>query len=107
MEFQAQTAAENPFGFGYLLNTLSLYLEKPVEITIINSENSELCESLFTNYLPNSLMITIQNSKQLSSLSEYPFFAGKSFEDKTSVFICKNFSCSLPLHTLDEVNSKL
>ena len=107
MEFQAQTAAENPFGFGYLLNTLSLYLQKPVEITIINSENSELCESLFTNYLPNSLMITIQNSEQLSSLSEYPFFAGKSFEDKTSVFICKNFSCSLPLRTLDEVNSKL
>ena len=50
MESQAQTAAENPFGFGYLLNTISLYLEKPTEITIINSENSELCNSLFKNY---------------------------------------------------------
>ena len=40
MESQAQIAAENPFGFGYLLNTLSLYLEKPIEITVINSENS-------------------------------------------------------------------
>jgi len=107
MESQAQIAAENPFGFGYLLNTLSLYLEKPVEITIINSENSELCKSLFTNYLPNSFMVTIQNSDQLTHLSEYPFFTGKSFEDKTSIFICKNFSCSLPLHTLDEVNSTL
>jgi len=107
MESQAQIAAENPFGFGYLLNTLSLYLEKPIEITVINSENSELCKSLLTNYLPNSFMVTIQNSDQLNSLSEYPFFSGKSFEEKTSVFICKNFSCSLPLHTLDEVNSKL
>jgi len=107
MESQAQIAAENPFGFGYLLNTISLYLEKPIEITVINSENSELCKSLLTNYLPNSLMVTIQNSDQLNSLSEYPFFSGKSFEEKTSVFICKNFSCSLPLHTLDEVNSKL
>jgi hypothetical protein len=107
MESQAQIAAENPFGFGYLLNTLSLYLEKPVEITIINSENSEICKSLFTNYLPNSFMVTIQNPDQLKNLSEYPFFTGKSFEDNTSVFICKNFSCSLPLHTLDEVNSKL
>ena len=107
MESQAQIAAENPFGFGYLLNTLSLYLEKPVEITIINSENSELCKSLFTNYLPNSFMITIQNSDQLNNISEYPFFSGKSFEEKTCVFICKNFSCSLPLQTLDEVNSKL
>jgi hypothetical protein len=107
MESQAQIAAENPFGFGYLLNTLSLYLEKPIEITVINSENSELCKSLFTNYLPNSFMVTIQNSDQLKNLSEYPFFTGKSFEDKTSVFICKNFTCSLALHTLDEVNSKL
>jgi len=107
LESQAQMAAENPFGFGYLLNTLSIYLEKPLEITIINPENSELCKSLLTNYLPNSFMITIQNSTQLENLSEYPFFAGKIFEDKTSVFICKNFSCSLPLHTLDEINSHL
>ena len=107
MESQAQMAAENPFGFGYLLNTISVYLEKPVEITIINSENSEICNSLFTTYLPSSFMVTIENSDQLNTLSDYPFFSGKSFEDQTSVFICKNFSCSLPLHTLDEVNSEL
>ena len=107
LESQAQMAAENPFGFGYLLNTLSIYLEKPLEITIINPENSELCKSLLTNYLPNSFMVTIQNSTQLENLSEYSFFAGKIFEDKTSVFICKDFSCSLPLHTIDEINSHL
>jgi hypothetical protein len=107
MESQAQIAAKNPFGFGYLLNTLSLYLEKPIEITIVNPENSQLCNSLFKNYLPNSFIITIQNSDQLEDLSEYPFFTGKSFGDKTSVFICKDFTCSLALHTLDEVNSTL
>jgi hypothetical protein len=52
-------------------------------------------------------MVTIQNSTQLENLSQYPFFAGKIFEDKTSVFVCKDFSCSLPLHTLDEINSHL
>jgi uncharacterized protein YyaL (SSP411 family) len=91
LESQAQMAAENPFGFGYLLNAISIYLEKPVEITIINMENSEICKSLLTNYLPNSFMVTIQNSAQLENLSKYPFFTGKNFEDKTSVFICKNF----------------
>ncbi|MEK0360622.1 MAG: thioredoxin, partial [Nitrosopumilus sp.] len=107
LESQAQMAAENPFGFGYLLNTLSIYLQKPVEITIINTENSEICKSLLTNYLPNSFMVTIQNSTQLENLSEFPFFAGKTFEEKTSVFVCKDFSCSLPLHTIDEINSHL
>ena len=107
MESQAQMAAENPFGFGYLLNTLSIYLEKPMEITIINTENSEICKSLLTNYLPNSFVVTIHNPSQLENLLEYPFFAGKSFESKTSVFVCKNFTCSLPLHTIDEINSHL
>jgi len=107
MGSQAQMAAENPFGFGYLLNTISTYLEKPVEITVINTENSEICKSLLTNYLPNSFIVTIQNSTQLENLSEYPFFAGKSFESKTSVFVCKDFACSLPLHTVDEINSHL
>ncbi len=107
MESQAQMAAENPFGFGYLLNTISMYVQKPIEITIINTENSTICSSLFSTYLPNSIMASISNSAQLQSLSEYPFFAGKLFEDKTSVFVCKDFTCSLPLHTLDEINSHL
>ena len=107
MESQAQMAAENPFGFGFLLNVISLYLEKPREITIINQENSELWQSLATKYLPNSFMITIQNPEQLEKLSSYPFFSGKNFEDKTSVFVCRDFTCSLPLHTINEVESNL
>jgi len=107
MESQAQMAAENPFGFGYLLNTITMFIQKPTEITIINSENSEICKSLNLDYLPNSILITIKNSSQLDTLSKYPFFAGKSFEEKTSVFVCKDFTCSLPLHTIDEINSNL
>jgi len=107
MESQAQMAAENPFGFGYLLNTISMYIQKPTEITVINSENSEICETLNLDYLPNSILIAIKNPSQLDALLKYPFFEGKLFEDKTSVFVCKDFTCSLPLHTIDEINSNL
>ena len=107
MESQAQIAAENPFGFGYLLNTISMYVQKPMEITIVNTENSSICNSLLLDYLPNSIMITVRDASQLDGLSQYPFFAGKLFEDHTSVFICKNFTCSLPLHTLDEIKLNL
>ena len=107
MESQAQMAAENPFGFGHLLNTISMYIQKPVEITVVNPENSEICKSLLLDYLPNSIIVTIQNSSQLDGLSKYPFFTGKSFEDTTSVFVCKDFTCSLPLHTVDEIKQNL
>ena len=107
IESQAQMAAENPFGFGFLLNTISMYYEKPTEITIINTENSEICNSVLSSYLPNSIIVTVATPEQLESLKKFPFFEGKSFEEKTSAFVCKNFTCSLPLHTIDEINSAL
>lgn len=107
MESQAQMAAENPFGFGFLLNTIYTYLQKPVEITIINDENSEISNFLYMKFLPESMLITIQNKSQLDMLSKFTFFAGKNFEDNPSVFICRDFSCSLPLHTINDVESSL
>jgi uncharacterized protein YyaL (SSP411 family) len=108
MESQAQMAAENPFGFGFLLNTIYTYLEKPLEITILNDSNKDMCEFLTKSFLPESIMISINNSKQLDALTKYPFFAGKNFDsDKTSVFVCKDFACSLPLQTIDDLKKAL
>ena len=107
MESQAQIAAENPFGFGYLLNTIYTYLQKPTEITIINPENSEICEFLSGKFLPESILVTIHNKTQLENLAKFPFFAGKIFSDKTSVFVCKDFTCSLPLSSIAEIDSHL
>jgi len=107
MESQAQIAAENPFGFGYLLNTIYTYLQKPVEITIINPENSEICKFLSGKFLPESILVTINNKTQLENLAKFPFFAGKIFSDKTFVFVCKDFTCSLPLGSIAEIDSNL
>jgi hypothetical protein len=107
MESQAQIAAENPFGFGYLLNTIYTYLQKPTEITIINPENSEICKFLSSKFLPESILVTINNKTQLENLAKFPFFAGKIFSDKTSVFVCKDFTCSLPLSSITEIDSHL
>ncbi|MFB5628945.1 MAG: thioredoxin domain-containing protein, partial [Nitrosarchaeum sp.] len=107
MESQAQIAAENPFGFGYLLNTIYTYLQKPIEITVINSENSEINKFLLNKFLPESILVTINDKSQLDNLTRFPFFAGKTFSDKTSVFVCKDFTCSLPLTSIAEIDSNL
>ena len=108
LESQAQMAAENPFGFGFLLNTMYLYLKKPTEITIINTKNKDLCSSIYEKFLPESIIVNLNSADDLSSLQEYPFFAGKNFDDtKTQVYVCKNFTCSLPLETLNEIESNL
>jgi uncharacterized protein YyaL (SSP411 family) len=107
MESQATSAAENPFGFGYLLNVIYTYLQKPLEITVLNTKNDEISQFLNKKFLPESILVTIKDKNQLENLSKYPFFAGKKFEDKTSVFVCKDFTCSLPLETIPEIESQL
>jgi len=108
IESQAISAAENPFAFGYLLNALYLYYQKPTEITIINGKNSELVSSLRKKFLPESIMVLIESQSNLEALSKHPFFSGKEFQnDKTTVFVCKNFSCSLPLSDLSEIEKEL
>ena len=108
IESQAISAAENPFAFGYLLNALYLYYQKPIEITIINGKNSELVSSLRKKFLPESIMVLIESQSNLEALSKHSFFSGKEFQnDKTTVFVCKNFSCSLPLSDLSEIEKEL
>jgi len=108
IESQAISAAENPFAFGYLLNALYLYYQKPTEITIINDKNSELISSLRKKFLPESIMVLVENQNNLEVLSKHSFFSGKEFQnDKTTVFVCKNFSCSLPLSDLSEIEKEL
>jgi uncharacterized protein YyaL (SSP411 family) len=108
MESQAQMAAENPFGFGFLLNTIYMYLQKPIEITILNNVDVDVTNYLSHSFLPESIMVSINNSKQYDALSKYPFFAGKIFDSSaTNVFVCKDFTCSLPLQTIDEIKKIL
>jgi len=108
IESEAVAAAGNPFAFGYLLNVLYLYYQKPTEITIINDKNSELVSSLRKKFLPESIMVIVTNQNNLDTLSKHAFFSGKEFQDdKTQVFVCKNFSCSLPLYDLTEIEKNL
>ncbi len=85
-----------------------MYLQKPVEITILNDTNTEITNFLTKSFLPESILVSVNNSKQLDTLSDYPFFAGKNFDSNiTNVFICKNFTCSLPLQSVNEIKKIL
>lgn len=108
MESQAMLAAENPFGFGYLLNTIYMYLQKPLEINILNLKNREITKYLTGMFLPQSILVTISDENQIKNLSNIPFFKGKEFNnEKTIVFVCKDFTCSLPLESISEIEKQL
>lgn len=109
----AKTASENPFGFGHLLMAMYLYIKKPVEITIIrNTEkqrvNSEMVNWLNRQFIPNGIIAIIENNSQLEELHNYPFFKGRNLvqenqKDSDYALVCRNFSCSLPINSIQEL----
>ena len=108
MESLSTMAAENPFGFGQLLNVIYMYLQKPIEITVINQDNAEIRKYLAKKFLPESMLVSISKKEQLDDLKELPFFAGKDYDStKTKVYVCKDFTCSLPAETVQEIENLL
>jgi uncharacterized protein YyaL (SSP411 family) len=104
MESIAMMAAENPFGFGQLLNTIFTYLQKPVEITMINPVDSSIRNYLLKKFIPEAISVVISKKDDLEQLRDLKFFAGKEFDDnKTLVYVCRDFTCSLPLENLSDV----
>lgn len=123
MKTGLKAAAENPFGFGQLLNAIYLYIRKPIEITIIAKDTKQQIDSermsgwLGKQFIPNSIVALVKDSSQLVELNKYPFFSGKKEDaidkEKNNVdnrnargeyaFVCRNFSCSLPIYSLDQL----
>ncbi len=108
MESQSLAAAENPFGFGNLLNTIFMYLQKPTEITVLNTKNQGICDSINKKFLPGSIYVTVTDAAKIEDLQKLPFFEGKKFNsEKTQVYICKDFTCSKPLESVAEIEQAL
>ena len=113
MKAGSQSAAENPFGFGQMLNSIYLYVKKPVEIAVFSSDdnnntnNSSIVTWLNRQFLPGS-MIAIVHPREVAKLQYYPFFKGREAEGgRETAFVCKDFTCSLPIRSIEELERQL
>jgi len=105
----SRPASGNPFGFGQLLSAIYLRLKTPLEISIIkHGHHSELGSYLNRKFLPNAITAIVHKS-ELSKLEAYSYFKEKSISnnEKEFAFVCKNFSCSLPINTINELEKNI
>ena len=79
-----------------------------MNIRVLVYMNPLACNKISKKFLPESIIVTIHQEDELNLLSKFSFFAGKEFlTDQTTVFVCKNFSCSLPLTNITEIEKHL
>ncbi len=114
MKAGSRSAAENPFGFGQMLNSIYLYVKRPVEVTVFFTgssegtiDNSSLAVWLNKQYLPDGILGTVDTS-ELQKLQNYPFFKGRQPQGaRETAYVCKNFSCSLPIQDVEALEREL
>ena len=82
----------------------------------------QMSDWLGRQFIPNSIIALVKDRSQLDGLNKYPFFDGKKVENNIQTkeisadngplnsehaFVCKNFSCSLPIHSLEQLQKYL
>lgn len=80
-------------------------------ILIVGEKNSKLSEEFIkeinSHYLPNKVVLLIdQESKEYLSKS-LEYVQGFKIGDQAKVVICENFTCNLPITSVEELSSKL
>ncbi|MET0644461.1 MAG: thioredoxin domain-containing protein [Candidatus Binatia bacterium] len=104
-------AMENqPFGFAHMLAALDFFLQKPKEVVLVGDKKEpktvELLTKIHSLYVPNMTLQLASPGDSLEKISS--LLAGKKqIEDKPTVYVCHNFTCSRPVVEWDELKPLL
>jgi uncharacterized protein YyaL (SSP411 family) len=107
MKAGARAASENPFGFGQLLMSIYMYVKKPVEVIVVREKNqSALGKWLSQHFLPDGINAVLTTG-EIAGLEKYAYFKGRVADGGEAAFVCRNFTCSLPIKSETELARQL
>ena len=82
-------------------------LQDGVQIIFIKGKKNQkyLLDQIKKMYIPNKIFQQINNSNKLKK--KHPAYGKKTFNGKTTIYICKNQTCSQPITTIKELKKNL
>ncbi len=101
---------QQPFGFAHMFGALDFYLQKPKEIVVVGEKEElatwELIKKVHSLYVPNKILQLVEPGEPLGKVS--PILEGKTqLNGKPTVYVCQNFTCSLPMTHWEELRGSL
>ena len=98
-----------PNGFSAMLMTLSFLTGSRSEIMIAGigtSQERDACKQLIlSTYLPHAVIAYNETGNQLDTIS--PMLAGQKSKEDLSIFLCKDYACTLPVHDVNSLKEAL
>ena len=99
-----------PYSYASYLAGLDFFIEKPKEIVIVKNKQHNIedyLQLIYGDYLPNKIVMVIDEDENYIPLSTSLIKGKRVVDGKLTCYICQNFTCSLPLHTLNELKKRL
>ncbi|MDP3507894.1 MAG: thioredoxin domain-containing protein [Candidatus Melainabacteria bacterium] len=93
-----------PDQFANLLSCLDMYLFNGPEVAVAlaSNEDRDMLFTLHQKYYPNKVVAVVSEKTDLDFLKDK-----KTLEQKTTVYICQNFTCEKPVNNLSDLKAKL
>ena len=76
---------------------MSWFVSIPFEVAIVGTEYQTILNKFQNHYLPN---VIFSGSKNDGSL---PMLKGKYIDGQTTIYVCRNNECKLPVTSIEEV----
>jgi uncharacterized protein YyaL (SSP411 family) len=97
-----------PTGYTSILSAFMFELSKPKEIVVVGSrsnlETQAALKLLKSKYIPNKVILFKDTDDKLQSLSPLAKWTSdhKMINEKTTYYICEDFSCKLPTTDIEQ-----
>ena len=101
----------SPSAFSQMMSSLDFFFAEPLEIVVVGNNNDSsviaVTDKLNELFLPEKIIILkSSDSKDISEICKF-IESYKAIDDKPTIYLCRNYSCSSPETDLDRVISLL
>ena len=101
----AELAAQRPMSFGAALGVMVALNSDPIQLVVVADQADELTAFTRTRRTPGSISSVVTSAQARAFENEgFDLYAGRTaLGGRTTAYLCREFVCALPVHTLDEL----
>ena len=111
-EYFSDMIKQVPASHSQMLSALDFALNETFEIVIAGKEHDPNTQSMLrllrSHYLPHVVLVFVDMERQSDLIKIAPYLEGFGMiDEKATAFICKNFTCDLPITDLDKFEGRI